>query len=100
MVHTLLQTTEISQLPLVFRWSMPLLCCRVCLLRSCRQRAPKAGIAGDDAPRAVFFLLVRRPMMLGIMACMNQKDSCSGMYNAGILGVSAPRAVFSWFAGL
>ena len=32
----------------------------------------KAGIAGDFAPRAVFSL-VRRPMMLGIMAGMDHK---------------------------
>ena len=36
----------------------------------------KAGIAGDNAPRAVFSSLVRRPMMLGIMAAVDQKDSC------------------------
>ena len=33
--------------------------------------------------------------MLGIMAGILQKDSCCDMYNAGILGVNAPRAVFS-----
>ena len=32
--------------------------------------------------------------MLGILAGMDQKDSCSGMYNAGIAGDSEPRAVF------
>ena len=36
----------------------------------------KAGLACYDAPRAVFSYLVRRPMMLGIMAGMHQKDSC------------------------
>ena len=53
MVYTFLQTTEIFQLPLAFRLSMPLLCCRVCLLRSCRQRqfAPKTGYAGYDVPQ-------------------------------------------------
>ena len=35
----------------------------------------KAGIAGDTAPRAVLSSLVGRPMMLGIMAGMVQKDS-------------------------
>ena len=39
-----------------------------------------AGIAGDNAPHAVFFLLVRRPMMLDIMAGMVRMNSCSGMY--------------------
>ena len=53
-----------------------------------------AGYAGCDAPRAVFFLLVRRPMMLGVMAGVNQKDSCSGMYSTGIAGDFTPRAVF------
>ena len=51
----------------------------------------KAGIAGFDAPRAVFVSLVGRPRML----CMDQKDSCSGMDKAGIAGDSAPRAVSS-----
>ena len=32
--------------------------------------------------------------MLGILASMDQKDSCSGMYKAGFSGDSAPRAVF------
>ena len=32
--------------------------------------------------------------MLGIMAVMNQKDSFSRLYNAGIAGGYAPRAVF------
>ena len=36
----------------------------------------KAGIAGDNAPRAVFSFLVRRSMMRGIMAGMDQNDSC------------------------
>ena len=31
--------------------------------------------------------------MLGILAGMDQKDSCSGMYKAVFSGVSAPRAV-------
>ena len=32
----------------------------------------KAGVAGDNAPRAVFFFLVRRSMMRGIMSGMDQ----------------------------
>ena len=50
--------------------------------------------AGDYAPRAVLSSLVGRPMMLGIMAGMEQKDSfalCPGsdMYKAGIAGDNA-----------
>ena len=55
----------------------------------------KAGIDGDNAPRAVFSSLVRRPRLLGILAGMDQKDSCSGMYKAGIAGDFAPRAVLA-----
>ena len=54
----------------------------------------KAGIDGDDAPRAVFPSLVGRPRMLGILAGMDQKDSCNGMYDAGVAVGSEPRAVF------
>ena len=36
----------------------------------------KAGIAGYFAPRAVFPSLVGRPRVLGILAGMDQKDSC------------------------
>ena len=54
----------------------------------------KAGFGGN-APRAVFSSLVRRPMMLCIMAVMVQKDSCSGMCKSGIAGDNAPRGVFS-----
>ena len=42
-----------------------------------------AGSAWDDALRAVFFP-VSRPLMRCIMAGMDQDDSCSGMYKAGI----------------
>ena len=39
-------------------------------------------------------------MMLGIMAVVVQKDSCSGMYKAGYAGFDAPRAMsLPWFAG-
>ena len=81
---------------------VPLGCCRPMMLGimagmvqmdSCSDMY-SAGIAGDNAPRAVFFLLVRRPMMLGIMAGMVQMDSCSDMYSAGIAGDNAPHAVF------
>ena len=53
----------------------------------------KAGIGGDNAPRAVFPSLVGRPRMLCILPGTDLKDSCSGMYKAGFSGVSAPRAV-------
>ena len=55
-----------------------------------------AGIAGVFAPRAVLSFLVGRPMKLGIMAGILQKDSYalgSGTYKAGIIGDCA--AVFS-----
>ena len=53
-----------------------------------------AGVTGDSEPRTVFSFLVRRPMMLDIMAVLDQKDSCSDMYNAGFAGYNAPLAVF------
>ena len=36
----------------------------------------QAGIDGDNASRAVFSSLVGRPMMLDIMAVVDQNDSC------------------------
>ena len=44
-----------------------------------------AGYAGCDAPRALFVSLVLRPMMLGVMAGIDQMDSCSVMCKAGLL---------------
>ncbi|KAJ5073701.1 actin [Anaeramoeba ignava] len=38
----------------------------------------KAGIAGEDAPRAVFPSIVGRPRYLGVMVGMGQKDSYVG----------------------
>ena len=38
---------------------------------------------------------VARPKMLRILAGMDQKDRCSGIYVAGIACDNAPRAVFS-----
>ena len=55
----------------------------------------KAGFHRVNTPRAVFSSLVRRPMMLVIVAAMDQYDSCSGMCKACIAGDSAFRAVFS-----
>ena len=71
MVQTIQQTTEFLQLLYVSGW--------LCWLR-CTSRC--------------FLFPVRRPLMLGIMAGMDQKDSCCGMYEAGIDGYVAPRAVF------
>ena len=69
-----------------------------CLVRqwihAWRRDMYSAGITGDSAPRTVFSFLVRRPMMLDIMAVLDQKDSCSDMYNAGFAGYNAPLAVF------
>ena len=52
------------------------------------------GFTGDDAPRFMCPSGIAKPRMLGILAGMDQKDSCSGMNNAGIAGDPAPRAVF------
>ena len=38
----------------------------------------KAGIAGDDAPRAAFPSLVGRPKMPGVMVGMDSKDTYVG----------------------
>ena len=52
--------------------------------------------AGDNAPRAVFPSLFDKPMMLGIMAVLDKKDSYSLFPGqAGIACDNAPRAVFS-----
>ena len=40
-----------------------------------------AGYAGYDAPRAVFSTLCRKPMMLGIMAVMDQKNTFSRLWS-------------------
>ena len=42
---------------------------------------------------------VAKPRMLGILAGMDQKDLCNGMYKAGIYGDYAPRALFSSLVG-
>jgi len=38
----------------------------------------KAGIAGDDAPRACFPSIVGKPKMPGIMVGIDQKDTFVG----------------------
>ena len=38
----------------------------------------KAGFAGDDAPRAVFPSIVKRPRHKGVMVGMGQKDAYVG----------------------
>ena len=82
----------ISPVAVRFRWSMPMLCC-------CRQQqfAPKAGYAGYDSPRLRSSWLSQAKIF--IMAGMDQKDSCSGFYKAGIAGDNGPRAVLSSLVG-
>ena len=46
-----------------------------------------------NAPRAVFSSLVGRSRMLVILADMDQKNSCCGMFKTGFTGCAAPRAV-------
>ena len=60
-----------------------------------RQRQWRAfGSPGVVLHCAVFPSIVDRPEMPCIMAGMDQKDRCSGLYKAGIAGYDAPRAVF------
>ena len=52
------------------------------------------GSLGDVLHCAVFPSFVDRPEMPCIMAGLDQKDRCSGMYKAGFAGYDTPRAVF------
>ena len=54
----------------------------------------RLGFTWYDPPCVMFPSGVPKPRMLSILAGMDQKDCCSGMYKAGIVGESAPRAVF------
>ena len=53
-----------------------------------------SGSLGDVLPRVMFPSGVARPKMLRILAGMDEKDRCSGIYKCGIAGDSAPRSVF------
>ena len=55
-----------------------------------------AGFTGDDAPRVMFPSGVARPKMLRILAGIDQKDRCSGIFKAGFAGYNTPRAVLSF----
>ena len=60
----------------------------------------KAGILGVNAPRAVFSSLVRRPMMLGIMAVMDHKNTFSRLWSRQCkLSVSAAVPQLQFFEG-
>ena len=58
----------------------------------------RVGFTGYAAPRVMSLLASPSPKC-SILAGMDQKDSCSGMYKAGIDGDNAPRAVFSSLFG-
>ena len=53
-----------------------------------------SGSPGDVFLRAAFPSVVVRPEMPCIMASLDLKDRCSGLFKAGIAGDSEPRAVF------
>ena len=68
-----------------------------------RQRqwsACNAGFTGDDVPRVMFPSGVARPKMLRILAGIDQKDRCSGIFKAGFAGYNTPRAVLSFLSFL
>ena len=58
----------------------------------------QAGFA-DISPHPVFLSIVAWPLMLRLLADMDQKDRCSGLFMAGIVGYGALRAVFPSLVG-
>ena len=62
--------------------------------------ACNAGFTGYDAPRVMFPSGVARPKMLRILAGMDQKDRCSGIFKAGFPVYNTPRAVLCGMARL
>ena len=82
MVQSIQRIIQTLQLPLVFRWSMSLLCL------SCR-------FSGAAVERRRFFFC-RQAQMIGILAGMAQKDSYAATQRclAGFAGDDTARAVF------
>ena len=89
---------RVSPVAVRFRWSMPLLCWS-CL--PCRARDDNGSLRPRlvyDAPRLCSSSLLQAKIF-GILADMDQEDSCSDIYYAGFAGDKAPRAVFlAWQA--
>ena len=70
-----------------------------CRARRQQRQWHVSGSPGVVLLRAAFPSVVGRPEMPCIMAGMDQKDRCSGMYKVGIAGDSALRAVFVSLVG-
>ena len=70
-----------------------------CGARRRQRQRHVSGSPGDVLLRAVFPSVVVRPEVPCIMAGMDLKDSCSGLFKAGIDGYDAPRALFPSLVG-